>query len=215
MKDARIVAFEANPLNYDRHKSTPEFVTSNVEYIHSALSDSDGDITFNIQIVQGKESADGQGSILSRSEIAEGEKPVSVSAIRLDNYFRPASFKSAVVWMDVEGATRQVLSGMDGIINGIDMLYVEVEDRRYWEDQWLSTEVLQYGLSRGLTPVARDFQSRYQYNILFLSERSLVHEQVRFALAEHISRVGNKTSLEEEQPAAKGLMASLRASRKK
>lgn len=200
MKEARIVAFEANPLNYNRHKGTPEFASSNVEYIHSALSDSDGEITFNIQIVKGKESADGQGSILTRNEAAEGEKPVSVSAVRLDNFFRPASFNSAVVWMDVEGATRQVLTGTEGIVKRVDMLYVEVEDRRYWDDQWLSSDVLKYALANGLTPVARDFQSRYQYNILFLSERSLQHEQVRFALAEHISRVGTKASLEEDKP---------------
>lgn len=201
--DARIVAFEANPLNFNRHAGNPKFKTSKVEYLHQALSDSDGEITFNIQIVKGQESADGQGSILRRNESAEGSKPAKVAATRLDTFFEPKSFSSACIWMDVEGATKEVLLGAEKILPAVKALYVEVEDKQVWDSQWLSGDVSAYLFEHGLVPVARDYQSRYQYNILFLSAESLNDARIRFVLSEHISRVGSMTSLTEGALSAK------------
>lgn len=192
-ENSRIVAFEANPLNYELHKNDKRLADANVEYVHKALGDKSGEITFNVQIVGGKDRANGQGSMLHR-EAAEGEKPVTVDSVRLDEFFQTDSFKGCCIWMDVEGATQQVLEGALNILSKVDVLYVEVEDRPYWHGQWLSSDVMSYLYDFDLVPVARDFQSRYQYNILFISRETLKRDRVRFVLAEHISRVGSKVS---------------------
>jgi len=62
---------------------------------------------------------------------------------------------------------------------------VEVEDRALWHGgQWMRTDVVSHLYDRGLVPVARDFQSRYQYNIVFVRATALDEfDRLRWALA--------------------------------
>jgi len=196
LANARIVAFEANPLNYTRHRHNIRLAENGVEYLHKALSDQSGTAEFNVQIVNGRASADGQGSILPRPG-AEGEETVSVDAVRLDEFFPKGTFTSCCIWVDVEGATQQVLKGAEEMLPSVDLLFVEVEDRAVWDGQWLSYDVMSFLNDKGFLPVARDYQSRYQYNVLFLRREILLKDRVRFAMTEHVSRVGNKLSLRE------------------
>ena len=46
---------------------------------------------------------------------------------------------------------------------------VEVEEQPFWgSEHWLRRQVVSYLFDLGLVPVARDFEYRYQYNILFV-----------------------------------------------
>ena len=65
-----------------------------------------------------------------------------------------------------EGASREVLTGAVNVLNKVDVLFVEVEDREAWEGQWLSKDVKDFLLTHDITMIGRDFQSMHQHNIL-------------------------------------------------
>jgi hypothetical protein len=79
------------------------------------------------------------------------------------------------------GAPKAVLTGARRLLDRAAVVLVAVEDRRYWSgDRWPRPQVLSYLYDRGLVPVARDFQSRYAYNVLLVRAELLGGaEQVR------------------------------------
>lgn len=187
LPDAKITAFEANPYTYERFAPSFKDKSDGVTYLHRALSDADGQVTFNVRVFGGKPSADGQGSMLKSQEATADSKAVTVAASRLDSHFKPASFDRCAIWMDVEGAYEMVLKGGKGILNKIDALFIEVEDRSTKQGQWLAGNVMDYLADFDLMPLARDFQTRYQYNVLFLNRRNLRNDRVRLFFAEFLS----------------------------
>ncbi len=183
--NGKVVAFEASPLNYNRFKSLDN-KSLNVEYIHSALSNNDGEITFNIRVIDGTPVADGQGSIARGSGDTVNHKPVLVKSHRLDTYFPSDSFNSWVSWVDVEGASEHVLGGAEGILSKCEAMFIEVSDQPSFDGEWLTWEVVDYLARFDLVPVARDFQSRYQYNLMFIQKKHIRNARIRLFLIEYL-----------------------------
>src|SRR5699024_272176 len=180
----RIVAFEANPYVYD-HYAKANNGDVGVEYEHLALSQEPGSVTFNVMCSEdGTPKANGQASLLKRQEQADtGFVEVTVDATTLDRYFEDHDFSRAALWVDVEGAAHAVLSGGTDTLRRTATVMIEVEDRAYWgEQQWLRQDIVSFLYRHGLVPVARDFQSRYQYNIVFVRSDLLNVDRVRWAL---------------------------------
>jgi FkbM family methyltransferase len=185
LPNASIIAFEANPYNFKKYYDQKRNESLRIQYIHSALSEKNGSVSFNVREVNGIPSADGQGSIMKSDAVS---KPVIVKSTRLDNFVLYDSFAQCAIWMDVEGANESVLKGSSGILSKVQALFIEVEDRQFWSGQWLSRDVVDFLHKFNLIPVARDFQSRYQYNILFISKKLMQRDRIRFFLTEHASR---------------------------
>jgi FkbM family methyltransferase len=180
----RVVAFEANPYTYKRFAA--QNADCGVEYVHLALSNEPGPVTFNVlRNDEGRPRADGQSSILRRqTELGKGFIEATVDAVTLDDFFRDHEFESAALWVDVEGATHLVLSGAKRmLVGGVAIAIVEVEDRRFWgAEQWLHEDVISFMYDCGFSPVARDFQSRYQYNVVFVRSDLLTLDRLRWAI---------------------------------
>ncbi len=196
LPESKITAFEANPHTYSEFHAHERIKNSDINYIHSALSERVGTLTFSLRSeVDGvkKSNTDGTGSILAPSiENVKLEKH-TVNATTLDHYFDEERFTNAFVWMDVEGATKEVLSGATEFLKKAAVgVFIEVEDRKYWENQWISKDVINFMMNRNFIPVARDFQSRYQYNVLFLHEDVVAIDYVRFSIQMHLSKANNK-----------------------
>ena len=191
----RVVAFEANPYTYQRFKRINRDA-GNVEYFHRALTDSPVDhVTFHVlRNDQGKPRADGQSSLLKRdSDLEKGFIEAKVAATTLDTFFADESAERSALWVDVEGASSQVLAGGRQMLDRAAIVMIEVENRRYWGDaQWLSPEVMSYLYDRGLVPVARDFQSRFQYNIVFVRAGLLAVDRIRWELTRFASSTGQR-----------------------
>lgn len=183
---ARIVAFEANPFTFKRFNDYERFVSERVEYTHLALSDKNGSLTFNVRRIDGTASADGSGSILVSDQ---DSIPMAVDCRRLDSYFDDVEHSSIALWIDVEGANELVLSGAEGIFKNIDVVFIEVQDRPHWKGQWLTRDVMVHLIDRNFVPIARDYQSRYLYNIVFVRRELLVQPRMRHFLSEHVSQV--------------------------
>ena len=178
LPDARVVAFEANPVTFERSRRRTDYGSHGVEYLHQTLSDAEGTVTFNVRVVNGKLAADGRGSILARNRTNIETRPFEVPSRRLDGVFPPGSFGSCAIWIDVEGASRQVLTGAEAILRQAGSVFIEVEEREVWKGQWLAREVSDYLGRHGLTAIGRDFQSRHQHNVVFVRRSALTDARI-------------------------------------
>lgn len=187
----RIVAFEANPFTYRLFEPRNADPALKVEYLHLALSDQPGTVTFNVlRTDDGKPRADGRSSLLKReSDLERGFEEVSVEATTIDTYLAGQEYERAALWVDVEGAAQQVLSGGRATLERAAVVMIEVEDRRYWgAEQWLREDVTSYLYDRGLVAVARDFQSRYQHNIVLVRDDLLTVDRARWTITQFYSK---------------------------
>ena len=162
----RAVAFEANPYTHRRFADT--LASTSVDYRHQALSDR--------LTEDGTPMAVGQGSLLVRPDHEPGYQEVTVDAITLDDHIGSLAMPDATIamWVDVEGALSQVLGGAAQTLLHTDVLMVEVETVRRWNEQrWLAGDVVEALAEAGLVAVARDVQSRHQHNIVFVRDSLL------------------------------------------
>lgn len=189
-KDARIVAFEANPHVWERFHARNQ--TRKVEYLHMAVTDRNGPVTFQLQTSRAGRPmplTTGSNSLLKRVDHEATYEPVETPGTRLDTFIDEQGLtgRSMCAWIDVEGAIRQVLTGMGERIADFTMLLMEVEDAPKWEDQWCWHDVLAYLRPRGFVPVARDFEYTSQFNVVFVREAMLRELRARIIIAEHLS----------------------------
>lgn len=165
---AEVVAFEANP--YTHRRFVDAVSADGVDYRHQALAEREEEMTFLVRLSEdGKPMADGQGSLLVRPDHLPGYERVPVVARRLDESLgNLSSTLTTALWVDVEGASAQVLRGASGVLDSVVAVMIEVESDRRWEGQeWIDHDVVRFFAEFGLAPVARDRQSRLQYNIVF------------------------------------------------
>lgn len=182
----RAVAFEANPYTYRRFAADHTPDTSGVEYRHLALSDTSGEVTFSVGINRkGKPRADGKGSLLPRvASIGDDHIEVTVPSTTLDEYFAAEPGRRSALWVDVEGAAGLVLGGADAVLRDVQFLIVEVEERQVWDGQAMRRDIIELLGSHGLVPIARDFQSRYQFNLVFVRSELRRSPEVKASLAD-------------------------------
>lgn len=187
---AAVVAYEANPFTFKRFDTKIDFAGEGVQYRNQALSSEPGTLSFNVRKMEdGTPSADGQGSLLKHTSYEPGHLEVSVEATTLDHTLDEFNGHNVALWVDVEGATRQVLAGAARTLEKTSVVFVEVEDKEYWGDQWLSEDVVRALYQAGLEPVARDFQSRYQWNVICVRKSLLFSPKFLEPLARHHRRV--------------------------
>jgi FkbM family methyltransferase len=170
MPRAQVYAFEANPYNYAKFKSS--FENNAVNYMHLAVSNQTGNTTFKVQkeregvsIPQIK----GNNSILARTDHTVSYENVTVPCVRLDDYFagKYDSNNCIGMWIDLEGFAYQALSGAKNLLDCVSVLKVEVESYQYWKEQKLDQDVCEFLTIQGFIPILRDFEYQQQYNILF------------------------------------------------
>lgn len=192
LPNAKVFAFEANPYNYRRFESL--VTNTGVEYIHSAISDEIGTVTFNLQqSIDGKhvDPIRGNNSLLERNQEAVDYEKITVPCDTIDNRFSTliGSDNTIAMWVDVEGMAYQVFTGASSILTHTKIVLVELEDRDYWGNQHLSTDVVEYLYHKGFLPIARDFEWLGQYNVIFVHNDLLGNYQFRELLAQYYSNL--------------------------
>lgn len=178
--NANIVAFEANPFNYEIFSKKTNFAEHNITYQNIAIADSVGTIPFKLLKQVGDTVVDPvseRNSILPRSDAEAAYDEVLVPSTTLDDYFS-ATRGSFSLWIDVEGASRQVLTGAENVLANTLSLIIEVESKAYWADQWLYHDVCSHLMSNGFVPVARDYEYRRQFNIVFLKDTTFSKPEI-------------------------------------
>lgn len=177
---SKIVALEANPFNHAALSAATNYDELGIEYLNLAASDSVGSISFKLQSSKDGEAIPLQSeknSILARTEPGITYEEVTVPSTTIDTQV-DKDFDRISLWVDVEGATRQVLMGASDTLSRTMTALIEVEINPYWEGQWLCTDVCRFMAQKGFIPVARDFEYGQQFNILFIHRNTMKEPQV-------------------------------------
>ncbi len=116
---------------------------------------------------------------------------VEVEASTLDAILDEFSAETCALWVDVEGAIESVLAGATKTLTAASCIFLEVEEREYWPSQWLRADVDRRLYDAGLLPAARDFQSIYQHNVLYVQRDLRESELYRRLMPEYFSRLAH------------------------
>jgi FkbM family methyltransferase len=184
-------AFEANPYNHAAFAGRLKRRAPKVSYHHLALSDSDGEVTFQVLESRGGKTLKkiaGNNSLLQRNNPAFTYESLTVPSMRLDSFLATNGLegRSFSAWIDVEGALGKVTAGFGAALRSCLSLIVEVEDASYWQGQMLVHDAMRYFAGQGLVPVARDFEALHQYNLVYLREDILALPGVQAATSTYL-----------------------------
>lgn len=165
-------AFEANKFNYEDNKKN--VLSYGVDYINLAITDYVGEIEFLIQ--EGFlnkthfEKDPGNNSILKRSDENIYYSKNTVGCAKLDTFFKDSINKKNTfcLWIDVEGASKQVLTGADKLLNNVQSIFIEVEHEKFWKDQWLANDIIIFLSEYNFIHVAHDREYTNQNNVVYL-----------------------------------------------
>ena len=159
-------AFEASPFIYQRFKGEME----DINYINKAISDIDGIVQFEIMSMYDPAEA-GNNTIKNRKDTMEYEY-IDVEAVSLNEYFKNFKDENIALWIDCEGANKEVLTGADKILPKVSSILIETEEIEYWAGQWLHTDVLEYLATFGFISGAQRPHGDAQLNTIFTKKQN-------------------------------------------
>lgn len=177
---AKIFAFEANPHVYSVYHEQLSAEAPDISYLHSAVSDHDGyadfifsDIIENKDGVLLKESQTGRRHSLFPLKNAKKSTRKKVPSVTLDTFIAQKQLTDATfcLWIDTEGATGLVLEGAKSTLQRTTSIYLEVEEKEFWQGQWNADQIFTWLIQRGFIPIFRDFEWAFQYNIIWLNKK--------------------------------------------
>jgi FkbM family methyltransferase len=172
----RSVAFEANPAIFQKYttteslhvfyKDTAGYSNTNlVEYVNLAIADYSGEAIMNV--MQYKDYPN--NSIMQSTRWIPTES-FSVPCTSLDFYFKDIEFKNAVLWIDAEGANKQVLLGAKETLKRCDSIFIETEETRNWEDCWPMAETIDFLWEHGFQELERESVYDYHKNHILVKK---------------------------------------------
>ena len=179
---AKVIALEANPVNFDALVSDASLAAAGIELFNYAAWNRDEEITFNVIDATARDVAWRKmiSSIRERTpDNSYAFRTVPVRAVRLDSFLTDVLAGAAstiALWIDVEGAAYEVLEGIAGIRDRVCLVHVEVETRAFWQGQrlWPDIEALMGRL--GFTPIARRTGDE-QFDVVFVNDRWLARSR--------------------------------------
>lgn len=164
---ARAFAIEANPRTFAELTRRAE--SEGVTTICVGLGAQEGRAVLLIPEQNSASMASFKTQVKARGRVIE-ELEVPVTTV--DALDREHGFEGPIaLWIDVEGATAEVLRGAGEVLRRTDLVIVELQDGAIWHEQTTSDEVHRLLASHGLTLVARDWQTGDRlYNGLFVRD---------------------------------------------
>lgn len=164
INNKNIWAIEANVEAYNRFKDK----LSNINYLNYAISDKDGITDFNVIRDSGFEWEPGASSILSRNDNLTTSN-IQVQSITLDTFVKNNNISGKIsLWIDAEGANREVLLGGTETLKNASSIFIEVEQILLWKDQWLKDDVIKHLSGFGFRLQHDESNSHPQQDLIFI-----------------------------------------------
>jgi FkbM family methyltransferase len=204
LPEARLLAYEANPYVYQRFVNR---VAAGIRYLNQAVAHDDQPRVLKIPRVmpvrEGQRTLPRENltsSLRVRNMERVEYEEVTVACTTLDSILSEQPGLAPVsLWIDVEGAAGDVLAGATRALRSeVALIYIELENKTSWKGQWLDQDVARFLAGYGFVPLARDMQTPWQYNQLFIQERWLespgIMEAFRGLLHEVLARPADQTT---------------------
>ena len=165
-KNIPAFAFEGSPYVYQRFKDH----MGSVFYINKAITDYYGYVTFNIEHLNQAASVGHNGIKIGRWGT---ESFIDVPCTSLDLYFKDTDNQKIALWIDCEGANKEVLEGGKEILSKTDSILIEVEHKQLWNDIWIRQDVIDYLTKHGFT-LYKEYPAYHdQTNCLFIKNEKI------------------------------------------
>jgi FkbM family methyltransferase len=131
ISDSSIYAFEPNPQNFRQMQMDQVFVDRNIQLVPLAATNVDGDAELFLVDADytRRDFRRGMSSLYKRPGEQGAAMPVRVKTTRLDTFLLDKCRPDArlALWIDTEGKAYEVIEGMTGIADRVQLLHVEVE----------------------------------------------------------------------------------------
>ncbi|MDX2226695.1 MAG: FkbM family methyltransferase [Verrucomicrobiae bacterium] len=176
---ARIVAFEANPRNFELMKQDPDFRTDRIELSPLAVSNKKGETVFFVDV---KDYSGGQNRGTSSLFPGGGTaEEVTVGCTTLADLFagelgRQTTF---ALWIDVEGAGIEVLEGAGTLLESVRLIHIEVESAPLRQGQRSQEAVHSFLTGKGFELLAEEQFPIRGDSKTFVANRVYVSAQAR------------------------------------
>ncbi|HTD65132.1 MAG TPA: FkbM family methyltransferase [Candidatus Limnocylindria bacterium] len=160
LPNAAVIAFEANPINFEMMQANPNLKDNRIELFPYAISNQRGTAGFHITDVDYADSEANRGT--SSLLVAEGQKikkTVDVETVRIDEFIssKNPSVERIGLWIDVEGAEYAVLEGIGAIRDRIVAISVETTNEPRWEGQKPLRDLDRLMAGHGFVPCGSNF----------------------------------------------------------
>lgn len=184
LPECEVWAFEANPQIHERFQAAVS--ACGVRYTNLAIAGSTGQMTIYVPrtlstaIVDGEVVAapsvepliTGKSSLLKRNEAATYLE-FTVHSARLDDILSirrlEGNERDVALWIDVEGAAAEVLSGATNVLSRTSILFIESENHEFWSGQKKCADIARELVAAGFVPLGRDREyGDLQFNTLFV-----------------------------------------------
>ncbi len=190
------MAIEANPANAQGIRSEAARRHSRIRVEEVAAFDANGDGTFYVETPK-------RGTNIGTSSVfgveAAHARPTPVRLRRLDSYPEIAGADTLALWVDVEGAAFEVLSGLGETLGRVVLAHVEVEHDALRQGQSrIASDVERIMAAHGLHPIADIFRVASQPigDVVYLrngllDDRAIAHSlpRMRFWAIRHAQRI--------------------------
>lgn len=186
---ADIIAFEANPRNFQDMIATPALARAGIEILNCAAAEREGSAEFYVVPVAdaGNLARRGMSSLYQRDAADQRGTPLRVTTRRVDQVLieRALAARNIALWIDAEGAAFEVLEGARGVLEYVRLVHVEAETTPcIGATQKLYPEVAAILEAQGFEQVATDSPVHLlQFNALFV--RTGLPRAMRAAIWRH------------------------------
>ena len=185
LPDARVIAFEGSPNNIESIKQDENVKKDKIEVQHKVAWNSNGKQTFYVENLSAEKGANdvryGISSTRARTGNSLGNKIFEVESTRLDTFIQGLENvpESIALWIDVEGAAYEVLEGIAGVRDKIQLIHVEVETQEFWKGQRLKADVEDLMRSMGFVTLASG-HFEPQHDIVLMNLRTFSDSPFKF-----------------------------------
>jgi FkbM family methyltransferase len=186
LPQARVVAFEANPLNYQRMARDP-LLRGRITMLPWAVSDADGHATFHVadadyQATETEENNLGISSLLVHPGVKSSQN-VEVRTVRLDTILREPEYRSRQsigLWIDAESAEYFILDGMRAVASRVKVMHVETANTPMRIGQRTYDEVIKLLAFLGFAEIGTSIGKRDTWGDVVFVQKELL-PQIRSA----------------------------------
>ena len=185
---ARVLVFEANPKNVEIMKKNSIFDKKGIDIRHNVVWNKNEEAIFFVEKVLGNSDwRRGISSTRKRGKGSLGYVEISVSGVRLDSFvnnLRSVPSKIAL-WIDVEGAAYEVVSGLNEIRNLVKIVHLEAETKEFWLGQKLQPEIEKLMKRMGFVLLVQRVIQPDQHDLVFVDVQTFQRQyiKIKFAIA--------------------------------
>ena len=162
-------AFEALPSIHSAFKDR----LRHIHYVNLAVADSEKIVVVgDLGMDKNQGIPSGASSILARIDPILGTTEVEVEATTVDSIVAKNYIRGPIaLWIDCEGANKEVLSGAINTLKNVVSVYIEVEMKEVWEGGWLKAETVKFLNDNGFVLIhEKKVYGGIQQDLIFVRE---------------------------------------------